>query len=147
MCWATETPDLLEEAQMSTTQAQNWKGTPFNIERKEGKAPGTVIFALNGPFTARDMYSTLTPLDLGKLLDLEPQPGESAPVLNILDLTAVPYMDSSGLGMVMTHFARCKNRGVKMVVAGASAHVLELMRLTKMDTIIPLAESVEAAEA
>ncbi len=73
------------------------------------------------------------------LHDLEPPP-------NILDLTAVPYWDSSGLGMVMTHFARCKNRGVKMVVVGASAHVLELMRLTKMDRIIPLAESVEAAQ-
>ena len=131
---------------MSTGQAQNWKSTPFKIERKQGNVAGTLIFALHGPFTARDMYGALAPLEVKNLLDLAPQPGESAPVLNVLDLTAVPYMDSSGLGMVMTHFARCKSRGVRMAVAGANARVLELMRLTKMDTIIPLAESVEAAE-
>ena len=37
------------------TQVQIWKSSPFTIERKQGKAPGTVIFRLCGPFTARDM--------------------------------------------------------------------------------------------
>jgi hypothetical protein len=44
------------------TQAQTWKSTPFTIEREEGKAPGTVIFRLRGPFTARDMFGTF-PVD------------------------------------------------------------------------------------
>jgi len=47
---------------MTISQAQLWKGTPFSIERKEGKASGTVIFRLCGPFTARDMYGSLTPV-------------------------------------------------------------------------------------
>lgn len=131
---------------MSTAEAQNWKSTPFNIERRQGKKPGTLIFALKGPFTARDMYGALTPLDVRKMLDVSGQPGEQPISLNILDLTAVPYMDSSGLGMVMTHFTSCKNRKVKMIVAAASPHVLELMRLTKMDTIVPMAASVDEAE-
>ncbi|HXC96847.1 MAG TPA: hypothetical protein VNU92_14190 [Edaphobacter sp.] len=36
---------------MSTDQL--WKPTPFTIELKVGKSPGTVIFRLCGPFTAR----------------------------------------------------------------------------------------------
>ena len=43
------------------TQVQIWKSSPFTIERKQGKAPGTVISRLCGPFTARDMYGSLTP--------------------------------------------------------------------------------------
>ena len=49
-------------------QAQTWKSTPFTIERKEGKAPGTVIFRLRGPFTARDMFGTLAPVALDNML-------------------------------------------------------------------------------
>jgi hypothetical protein len=43
------------------TQAQIWKSSPFSIERKEGKAPGTVIFRLRGPFTARERYGWIPP--------------------------------------------------------------------------------------
>ncbi|HEX3893819.1 MAG TPA: STAS domain-containing protein [Terracidiphilus sp.] len=131
---------------MSTAQPQNWMSTRFSIERTRGKAPGTVIITLAGPFTARDMYGTLTPVELKNALDLQPAAGEEPAVLNILDLTAVPYMDSCGLGLIVTHYVSSQNRGVKMVAVGASTRVLELMRLTKVDTIVPLAATVEAAE-
>jgi anti-anti-sigma factor len=131
---------------MSTAQAQQWKGSSFSIERKQGKAPGTVILSLIGPFTARDMYGKLTPVELKDMLRAPAAPGEETVTLQILDLTSVTYMDSFGLGMLVTHYASCKNHGLKMVAAGANSRVLELMHLTKMDTIIPLADSVEAAE-
>jgi anti-anti-sigma factor len=131
---------------MTIAQAQNWMSTPFNIERKRGKAPGTLILTLTGPFTARDMYGALAPIDIKNALDLSPAAGEEPATLNILDLTAVPYMDSSGLGMLVTHYARNQNRGLKMIAVGASPRVLELMKLTKIDTIIPWAATVEAAE-
>ena len=76
---------------MTTAQAQNWMSTPFNIERKRGKAPGTLILTLTGPFTARDMYGALAPIDIKNALDLSPAAGEEPATLNILDLTAVPY--------------------------------------------------------
>lgn len=41
--------------------AQIWKSTKFTIERSQGKMPGTVIFRLSGPFTARDMHASLSP--------------------------------------------------------------------------------------
>jgi hypothetical protein len=49
-------------------QAQTWKATPFTIEREEGTDPGTLIFRLRGPFTARDMFGTLAPVALDKML-------------------------------------------------------------------------------
>jgi anti-anti-sigma factor len=128
------------------TQAQIWKSSPFSIERKAGNAPGTVIFKLCGPFTARDMYGSLTPVDLQNMLDFQSTPSEELPALNILDLTEVPYMDSTGLGMIVKHYVRCQGKGVRMVAAGASERVLELFKLTKMDGVISTSSTVDDAD-
>ena len=131
---------------MQTIQAQVWKPTPFTIERKEGKAPGTVIFRLCGPFTARDMFGTLAPIALHNILSFESAPNEKPPVLNILDLTDVPYMDSTGLGRIVSHYTHCCGKGIRMVDAGATPRVQELFKLTKVDGIIPMAATVEEAD-
>ncbi len=47
---------------MSTMQDQIWRGATFTIERSQNPAADAVIFRFSGPFTARDMYSSLTPL-------------------------------------------------------------------------------------
>jgi anti-anti-sigma factor len=132
---------------MPTIQAQTWKTSPFTIERSEGKASGTVIFRFHGPFTARDMYSSLTPDSLNNILDLQPATDDEHPLLNILDLTDVPYMDSSGLAVIVRHYVRCKSKGVTLIVAGADARVLDLFQLTKVDGLIRTAATVEEAES
>jgi ABC-type transporter Mla MlaB component len=131
---------------MTTSQPQTRKSAAFSVERKEGKAPGTVIFCLSGPFTARDMYGSLTPLALQNMLDFQSLPGEKPPILNILDFTGVPYMDSRGLGMLVNHHASCRGKGVRMIAAGVSPRILELFRLTKVDSIIPVFATVEEAD-
>src|SRR6266702_3668865 len=125
------------------TEVQVTKRSPFSFERKEGKAPGTVIFRFCGPFTARDMYATVPPVELQNLLDFQSLPGETQPMLNILDLTYVPYVDSSGLGMIVRHYVRCQGKEVRFVIAGASPRVLELFKITKVDSFLPLEASVE----
>jgi anti-anti-sigma factor len=131
---------------MPTSQAQIWKGSPFTIERTEGKAPGTVIFRLCGPFTARDMYGSLTPAALSNMLDFQSTPSEQAPAVNIVDLTDVPYMDSTGLGMIVRHYVRCQGKGIRLIAAGMSPRVLDLFKLTKMDAVIPTAPTAEEAD-
>lgn len=131
---------------MTTPQAQVWKPNSFSIERVQGKTPSTLIFRLCGPFTARDMYGKLTPDALQNMLAFQ-TPEEQLPQLNILDLTEVPYMDSVGLGMVVTHYVRCSNKGIKTVIAGAAPRILELFRMTKVDGILPMASTVDEAEA
>jgi len=132
---------------MTTAQPQVATPTPFHIERLQGKSPSTVIFRLSGPFTARKMYGSLTPDELEKLLAFQSVPDEQLPQLNVLDLSEVPYMDSVGLGMVVTHYVRSTNKGVKMIAAGLTPRVLELFQMTKVDAIVPLADSVSEAEA
>ncbi len=124
------------------TVAQVWKSSKFAIERNQGKAPGTVIFRLSGPFTARDMYGSLSPNELRNTFESE----VGGDTLHILDLTEVPYVDSAGLGMLVSHYVRCQDRGVRLVAAGVSARVLQLFEMTKVDGFFPRVASVEEAD-
>jgi anti-anti-sigma factor len=109
---------------------------PLTIERKEGKDPGTRIFCLTGPLTLRNLFELQSELR-----------GMALPTLTVLDLTDVPYMDSAGMGLVMNHYVRCQTRGARMVVSGANNRVMDLFKVTKVDTVLPLVPTLEAAEA
>ena len=122
---------------------QIWKSSKFTIERNQGKAPGTVVFRLTGPFTARDMHASLSPSALRNTFESE-EGGQDA--LHILDLSEVPYMDSAGLGMIVSHYVRCQGRGVRLVAAGVSSRVVQLFELTKVDKFFPRFDSVEEAD-
>ena len=128
------------------TQAQSGKRAPFSIERKEGKVPGTVIFHLSGPFTARDMFESLPPAVLRNMLEFQSMPNEEPPALNIVDITDVPYVDSSGLGIIVSHYVHCRNRGIELRIAGSAPRTLELFRITKVDGFLPLIATLEEAD-
>lgn len=131
---------------MTTATDQAVQTTPFTIERIPGDSPSTVIFRLSGPFTARKMYGHLTPDELQNLLAFQSNSAGQLPQLNILDLSGVPYMDSLGLGMIVTHYVRSTNKGVRTVAAALTPRVLELFQLTKVDSIIPIAATVADAK-
>ncbi|MGA9586784.1 MAG: STAS domain-containing protein [Terracidiphilus sp.] len=101
-----------------SAQAQIWRGTTFTIERSHNPAADAVIFRFSGPFTARDMYASLSPAALRNIFESDPP--HHAPSVNIFDLTDVPYMDSCGLGLIIGHFVRCQNKGIHLIAAGVA---------------------------
>ena len=104
--------------------------------RADGKNPGTHIIRLSGPLTLRNLFELQ-----GQLR------GSALPPLTIIDLTDVPYMDSAGMGLVMNHYVRCQTNAAKLVVTGANNRVMDLFKVTKVDTVLPLASTIDAAEA
>jgi len=132
---------------MSEIQAQIWKGSDFCIDRIQGKNPRTVIFRFTGPFTARDMFTSVAPTAFHHIFDCELTPSDDSPLTNIFDLTGVPYMDSSGIGMLVSHYVRCRGKGVRLIAAGANPRVVQLFKLTRVDSFIPMVATVDEAEA
>ena len=128
------------------SQAQSSIHSSFSFERKEGKAPGTVIFRFHGPFTAREMFRSVAPVALQHLFDFQSVPGEQEPKLNILDLTDVPYVDSQGLGTIVRHYVRCQGKHIQFYIAGASPRVMDLFKITKVDGFLPLVASVDEVD-
>jgi anti-sigma B factor antagonist len=109
---------------------------PLVIERREGKSTGTLIFQLTGPVTLCNLFVLQDQLRSG-----------DQPKAAILDLRAVPYMDSAGMGAIINYYVHCQNKGVNLIVAGVSSRVMELFRMTRVDTVMTLASGIEEAEA
>jgi anti-sigma B factor antagonist len=109
---------------------------PLAFEFTNDPTSGTRIYTLTGPLTLRNIFELQAELRNG-----------SCPAHSILDLSGVPYMDSAGMGLIINYYVHCQNCGAKMVVVGVSPRVLELFRMTRVDTVIPRAESIEAAQA
>jgi anti-anti-sigma factor len=80
------------------------------------------------------------------MFNFQSTPGEQPPLLNIIDLTRVPYMDSSGLGMIVTHYVHCQGKGIKLILTGVSPRVLELFKMTRVDTTLPVAPTLEEVD-
>jgi ABC-type transporter Mla MlaB component len=130
---------------MATTRTEIWKSSTFTIERIEDCAPRTVIYQITGTFNARDMYGSMKQVQLGNIFEFKPQPGAETPTRHIFDLTHVPQMDSSGLGVLVSHHIACRAKGIKVVVVGVSPNVKQLFKFTKVDTILPMAATLEEA--
>jgi ABC-type transporter Mla MlaB component len=132
---------------LPTTQTQLWQSEKFSISRIEDGERGVLIFKFTGGFAANDMYTVLKPLAVVNIFEFEPPPGKERPTLNVFDLTDVPTLDSSGLGLVISHFIRSRARGVRVIAVGVRPNVLQLFKFTKVDALIPMAASVEEAIA
>jgi len=121
---------------MPTNETQIWKSARLTIERTESETQG-IVFRLSGPFTARDIYNSLSPDAYRNILETPPNDG--LPLVHIFDLTGVPYMDSLGLGMLASHYVRCQAKGIRLSIIGLSPRVQELLHITNMDTVLPIA--------
>jgi anti-anti-sigma factor len=122
---------------MPTLETQIWKSARLTIERAESNADSTV-FRFFGPFTARDMYHSLSPETVHNIFGSAPD--SLLPAKHVFDLTEVPYMDSLGLGLLVSHSARCRCKGIALYFRGISPRVQELFRMTKMESVLPIAE-------
>ena len=68
------------------------------------------------------------------------------PACLILDLSGVPYMDSAGLGVIMNYFVAAQDDHRKFLLAGVNERIVALLEMTKVDQVLILYPSVEAAE-
>jgi anti-sigma B factor antagonist len=63
----------------------------------------------------------------------------------VLDLARVNYIDSTGIGIIAYCFAKAGQVGAKTAVTGATGLVLEVFKLTHLDTVIEFYPDVDAA--
>lgn len=64
----------------------------------------------------------------------------------ILDLEEVTFMASAGVGMIVKVHNRAKQAGGKLAVCNLNDQLVELMRITRIDKLFPIEESLEKAK-
>ncbi len=63
--------------------------------------------------------------------------------LCVVDLSGIRYINSSGLGLIITIHTKFKNKGGEMVIVNPSDHVKKLFSITKLDNIFKIFGSLE----
>ena len=63
-----------------------------------------------------------------------------------VDLGAVSFMDSSGIGAIVFLFKRLKERAIPMQIVGAKGQPLEILQFLRIDKTIPVIQNKEAAQ-
>lgn len=107
----------------------------LTFSTSDGAADGVLILTLDGP------------LLLGNLFDFQSALRALKPPCLILDLSDVPYMDSAGLGVLMNYYVSAQGNHREFFVSGVSERIRALLEMTKVDQILKIYSSVEAAEA
>lgn len=65
----------------------------------------------------------------------------------ILDIADVPYMDSAGLGCVISVFASSQRANRGFAIIGVSDRIRTLFEVTHVDGLLPCFGSLDSAEA
>lgn len=107
----------------------------FSYTLANGARDGTIILDLAGPFT------------LGNMFQLQSELQTLKPPCLIMNLANVPYMDSAGLGVIMNFYVSAETNGRKFYVCCINERIRALIELTKVESVLRLRESVQAAEA
>ncbi len=65
----------------------------------------------------------------------------------VLEMSGVPYIDSAGLGSLAHASGVAQERGGTLRLAGVTDKVAALLRLTRVDTLLPMDADEAAAPA
>jgi anti-sigma B factor antagonist len=65
----------------------------------------------------------------------------------ILDFSGLEYMNSGGIGLLVTLLVRAQRGGVRLLASGLSEHYREILALTRLDEAIEIHEDEGAAVA
>jgi len=108
---------------------------PLMIDRSNS-FPSREVLVLSGPLTASN--SAIFQNALRR---------EDAAETIILDLSDVPYIDSAGLGLLVTAYVTRQKSGRKMVLSGINPRVQRLFEITKVASLFLIFSSAEEAIA
>jgi anti-sigma B factor antagonist len=108
----------------------------FTVRKDEAK--GVVIIGVDGQLIVGNRH------DLKKKVLDAMEAGERK---FVVDFTATGYIDSSGLGVLVSLAKKVREAGGDLRLAGLNEDLRTLFELTKLDTLFTLMDSVEEAVA
>ena len=65
--------------------------------------------------------------------------------LIVLDVAGVAHVDSTGIGILAYCFGKATQASAELRVAGAQPAVLDLLRITRLDRVVPFFPDVDSA--
>lgn len=85
-------------------------------------------------------------LEAQRLLDLVNQHIDDTIILGAVDLSDVRFINSSGIGILVSLLTKFRNKGGEMILINPSEHIRKLLIITKLNAIFTIAEDDKFAE-
>ena len=105
----------------------------LEIIKDRGTTSTTAILRLKGP------------LRLNNLFSLQDALRDVSNCNTIIDVTDCPYIDSAGLGTILSHWTHTQSQGKKFALTGVSKRIGVLLELTHVDKVLPMFKTAEDA--
>jgi anti-sigma B factor antagonist len=106
----------------------------LEVVRDAGATGLTAILRLKGPLT------------LSTLFLLQEKLREVPETDTVIDVTEVPYIDSAGLGTILSHWSHTQRHGKKFAMTGISQRIGVLLEVSKVNTVLPTFKTAEEAD-
>ena len=71
---------------------------------------------------------------------------QDSPTRVVIDLSGVPYMDSSGVATLVEGMQLASRAGAKFVLIGLQERVRSIFEIARLDTVFTISVDLEAAE-
>ncbi len=107
------------------------------MEIKTGIEEGVLNLSLNGDLIGEESGA--------KIIDAVNTNIEAATNGCAVDFSGVRYMNSSGLGVLITIHTKFKNKSGEVIIVNPTSQVIKLLSITKLDTLFSIVESTEEA--
>jgi anti-sigma B factor antagonist len=106
----------------------------LRIEQQQAARPGQRILRLEGPLlmsTMAEFYDVVR--------------ADTSPLL-IIDCSAVPYVDSAGIGSLIAAYVNRQNSQRKLALVGVNERVHNSLKVAWVEQLFQFFDSVSAAE-
>jgi anti-sigma B factor antagonist len=107
----------------------------LQIVSSSGKRAGQTILTLKGPLNIQTLFSFHTAVRA------------DSPAVLILDFTAVPYVDSAGLGALVAAQVAAQRSARRIALVGINKPVQALLDMTHVTQLFQSFATVEEAQA
>lgn len=94
-----------------------------------------------------DVHGDVTPACEDALMDAWTKASEATSGHVVLNFTNLEYMNSGGIGLLVTLLVRAQRQKQRLVAFGLSDHYRQIFELTRLDDAITIADDEDAALA
>jgi len=106
----------------------------LSIEETNGSRDGIKIFHLSGPLILNNVFAFQTKVRTDTSRGL------------ILDLSAVPYMDSAGIGAMVGAYVSRQKDGRTLGLVGVNQRIRQALEVTRVESLFQFYNSAADAE-
>lgn len=107
----------------------------------------TILASHEGDVGILHIAGDITSGSEGDLMKAYGQASDTGATAIVLDFSGLEYMNSGGIGLLVTLLVRAQRAGQRLMATGLSAHYRQILSLTRLDEAIEIHDDEAAALA